>query len=1315
MNWRGKITKIISLLFLALALFACDGDGCVEADEFDNEYVKVKANPESDGIFGSYDHNSGGQTANWHNTGLTTNGSGLALYVSGQWAPWYGSAIDDGVMKTLPRCNFCAKRSNVASENCLCYKNQIPTNEKGIDGVPVTGVNCSGNSTDQDDPAKCTCTTRNGLATDYGVFHFPLTFYKKDHSPKLPDEQGDVCKYDRGMGLYLGVFGRSGGETPLRIYHLFSETRICPITINSNGECIDKDGNDRAKYLFKTKNLRNFVKDDLAGNDGLDGNGNDDVYHQPNEYIKLIIHDRYYSDNSGGYKVTFLQGINRDGDTGLLEFLVDTIENAMLGTVDQNGVARPSVLEYMYKAIVQDTYFAATVQITLSLYVAFFGLASLIGLTEITTKELRKRILKIALIIFFINPNSWYFYNSIVVGFFKDSMDFLITMLTNMADSNIEETASIKIAQMSSYDAGSSASRFSYVDSMLKTLFAENVTKKIWGLFFSSIFGLIYIIIIYALIFFFLYVMLHSATVYVMNLMKLVFVLCLGPIFMVFTLFSQTADMFKNWLAFVAARSLEIIMLFLILYTFVMLIDKKFNDLLSYRTCYEHLSIGGLSLFDILVAQTSKGLVDWLHDLISIGGLIYMLQLVMGEMPKVAGALIAVNGASGGGSTEAGKGQLSGTAKFASSMMNAGYGLAKQGASAALTHGGGGAFRLARQMSRTSGLSGAFDAAADKIPFRGPRALLRDSVINKAISDGKKVAAAKGLKPGDEGYDATVRNHAMGHAKEGIRAWQHNNKNKAALYGMTQDNIDKRLDQKLVKEPLAKFLKQEAKKLKSLPPGEIPLGKDMEKMLKSRAREWADKGLTGGAKSLEPFLKDFKGLMKEQGKMSSSEAAQNYATSPELKQKFMMHLQERKAQEALKSEKAQQKGGLAKFGDNLSKNLKSVFRRDTQSLEENFIRKSNYQEGQKGTFLDYVGIDSAKGWNLKKRINFLDVGSKANQELIAEQTAKAARDFLVNGGTAREKEKIKDYYQAKTATLPDGFYKRRLLGTKKRLGKSQEKQLEADDKRAFYKETLGQKTFDDMKKKISTMTTEEMDEARKKAKNEFEEMRLRHNEEMKKLIGNPDLAKFNGGIENYRDGLINFEGNSLFEASKRLEAFGVGSNKPGTDEKDPKDAIKDLQNAMQPAIDKLSAAEAALQNNNLAAANASLADLKRESPLPQEFKLEFGASINDALGLQASQLTPQGGSVLLGGQELKAKDLDVAMIMSCEYAKSGSSYDLRVKKFEKAIKEQELSAASDADKPRISAEIAKLSDNIKDTEAKIDIIDKQLSNLKNPL
>lgn len=1129
MNWQKKITKLFSAAFFLLFLFSCNGDGCVEADEFDNEFVRVDANPTSDGVYGTYNNDNGGQTANWHSTDLRSNGEGLLIHITGAWTPWYGQQMTNDRLNNLPLCQTCAKRGDQSVGNCICYSGQTPQPEIGIAGTPIN-TNCS-LSSNQNDPSKCTCTQQNGNATAYGVFHFPLAFYNKNHTVKLPDEQAPACKYKAGMGLYIGLFGSSGTEMPTRAYHMFSQTSICTITRNSNGECIDSQGNDRTRYVFRSANDRNLMKDDHNNNDGTDTNTSDDTYHRANEFIKLIIQDQYYSDNYGSYNVIFLKGLIRDGDTGLLEYLVSIVEDAVLGKVDDDGTRHGSVIEYMYKAIVQDTYFAATLQICLSLYIAFFGLATLFGLAEINSKkELIGRTVKIGLIIMFTNPSSWYFYNQIIVGFFKDSMDFLITFITNLSDSNLDDdTDPIKIAQMARATTDSDASRFSYIDSIIKMLFSENVTKKIWGLFFSTFFGFVYIIAIYLLIFYFLYVMLLAATIYTITLIKLVFVLALGPLFISFSLFSQTSGMFKKWVAFLGARSLEIVLLFLVLYPFVMIIDQKIIGLLSFRTCFEHFGIGHFQ-FSILKSYHGRGFADWIHDLVTIGGLLFILQMILDQVPKVAEALISIQGE--GGSAD----DTKGTASLASSIMKFASGTGYSAVSSALSTAGAVAFRGARLASRKSGLSGAMDYAFNKIPFRGPRARLRDSIIDDALKQARNKVLKDNPALGKDGnqldLEKAIRNAAFNDPKFGLNAYKYGSsdpkaaggRTKAALYGLTSDNIAKRMDEKLVNQPLKDYLKKRAKELKGADANNIKLGKDAHKQLEKDARDWAKKNILGGEGSIDDNLRNLKSFMKGELKLSSNEAAKKFAGNEAGKNRYMQHLIERKQ-------------------DRNEKNKNKWFKFNAKGATD-FARKVGYEEERGKGFMDkHLGINTAKGFSLLKRVGFLDRRFGRYQDQKDNALAAASRDYVTSGKAERDKEKLTAHYQSRQSEFEEGPYRRKLQD------KLDARLAEVDRNFLAMKHIMEQDAFRKQQDEIARLGTEaERSRLLAQRELEYQQMLSRQLEESRALMNNPDYKNqmaLNGGALAYQNGTIPFDGNTLAEAQARLMAFGDGQDMMG--------------------------------------------------------------------------------------------------------------------------------------------------------------------------
>jgi len=962
MSLATKIIKVtIPVFFVVMgftAIVSGNNDGCVEADEFDVESFTVEAKPTNDGIDGTYDAINGGQNAQWHETGLKSNGDEFLIQIGGGWTPWNGSELTNSKLTEMPRCDFCAKKISPPSPNCLCYKytsdgitysgtnplrsgndpniRSIPTAEKGIDGE-VQSVDCT-TTANQNLPNSCSCTNdaaNYGTALDLNTYHFPLNYANKDEAVKTPDMQ-TTCKYDRGMGLYMGLFGSRGTEVPLRLYHLFSTYEICNIKRNSNGKCLAGDGTDMTRYIYTSPNKRIFLKDDHAGNYGTDTSTADDEYHGPNEYVKFKVYDNYYDDNYGKYQISILRGVGRANgyDDGLLEFLVSLVEDTMLGEVDANGDRQGGIIEFMYKSIVQDTNFIRVVQISLGLYIALFGAAHMFGMTEWSKQEVMSRILKIALIIFFTSPTSWYFYNKIIVGFFKDSMDYVVAMMMSLSDSNIDPTSMTVISQMDRAANTSNATRFSYIDVMIKKLLSVATAKKVFGLFFGTYYGILLIPATYAVIAYFIYVMLWAAVAYTINIMKIIFVLSLGPIFICFTLFSHTASMFKSWLGYLGGRSFEIIMLFSVLYSFVTLIDQNFTDLLSFRTCVKNYNLAIFTLKILVSDIAGRSLMQWLTMYVMIAGLTFIMRLIMDKIPDISSALFSVNisGAKVRSDGSTGGGAVASHGSGAAGIMGAVKDVAMAAASGAFNAAGyaaGKGMEMGRSAMRASGAAQALGNMMSGFPISSPASMYNNMKIDSAISSAQKEAASKGLT-GKEA-DAHVRQAANNILQNQMLSKDLNDSkvsnsmpNKFAITGLDSQAIQARFEQKMVQQPLKDFLKAEAQKLKNQDPDKIPLGKDMRNQLRANAMAWADKNLVGGSAAVEKYLgkegreagkaggsafavaaRDINNVLKSSAELSTAEAAKRFAGSPSLQNKFLQHLQEKEFKRNLRNSEAQ--------------------------------------------------------------------------------------------------------------------------------------------------------------------------------------------------------------------------------------------------------------------------------------------------------------------------------------------------------------------------------------------------------------------------
>ncbi len=970
-NVKSKFRTLLTLFPLLIFLNACE-PGCVESYQFDSENTYVDSKPTADGIFGGpYNNTSGGENASWHKTGLRSDGSQLILEIRGAWTAWEDGVSGSNDLNALPECTMCAKKNGV--DNCICKINESSVPEKDTFGVPLTSVDCSEGSPDQENPSSCSCTNAHGTINDFGTYFIATNYQEKSEALKLPDDQ-NPCKYTEGFGLYVGLFGKNGNTVPLRAYQVYPTQKVCDITTTVEGKCIDDAGEDQIKYVYKSPNGQIFIKDDRSGNNGSDTDPGDDEYHQPGEFIKFIISDRYYHDNFGGYDVNFMGGFFGDHDSGLLEYIVGSVEDIVLGKIsDFGGKREGGAIEFLYNSIVKDSSFILIVQMCLIMHVVLFGIYVLSGNIQISNKEMSKRILKIALVIFFTTETSWYFYNQLVVGLFKDGMDAIIAIFMNGSDKLIDQTSLIISSQVDRANSLSYSTRFSYVDGVIKKLLSAATSKKIWSLFFGEWFGLIYIPAIYALIFAFIYIMLTAAFVYISALLRLVFVLCLGPIFMVTVLFNKTDEIFKRWISFMASQAIQIIALFLILYLFVVLIDINFNDLLSYRACTKNINFG---LFNInfMVSHSNRGLVDWVMSFAKIGALMFLLKMVMEKIPGFAAELVSVSGQAADNSLTF----IGDTNKSAFGLAGSVMGMAGSAAGKAMTKGLPFALSKGMDVARFTGVN----KLIPPNPISFASGMYRDRQINNIINAQRKEGKAQGKSGAD--LDQFIRKGTYGE----INKQMAKSGNKLNILGANDHSaIAKRLDKQLVEEPLKKAIKDETSKMKKEckeKGTKMPLSKaELNEALRPRIADWAEKNSSIDKSKFLALLDESKysSLVKKHGALSSTQAANMFTGDEEGTNRYLMHL---KDLESRKQEKRDSESKLGKlFRVNKIKDKARGLQRNTaypKMARENFVRKKDWEERRRANEDEYTGFKkvlNAVGINPEKssiieRINVLD-------------------------------------------------------------------------------------------------------------------------------------------------------------------------------------------------------------------------------------------------------------------------------------------------------------------------------------------------------
>ena len=943
MSLIKKISKIFSFLIILSFLASCE-EGCFTADQFDSYTQTVNSRPSDENINKisiTRDH------TDWQDTALRSSGDEFIIRITGQWTAWDGINMTSSKVDELPACNICARKNDDTSLNCICQKDQVPESYPGRNCERVAQ---KGDYSSENDPTSCSCTTdpsegydadpEFNLAYAENIKYSTLNYFEKDGTIKIADKQSR-CKYSQGAGLYIGLFGPTGKTIPNRVYHLYSPTEVCNLVRASDGSCVDDAGNDRTAYEFRSANSRIFMKDDNAGNLGTDTQSSDDVYHTSNEIVKFKIYDEEYSNNFGQYNLQILRGVGDSSDrsqVGLLEYMVRLVEDSVLGDINNNDERVGGIIEFMYKAIVQDSGFMGFLRICLVLYVSIYGMAILSGVAEISKKELMSRILKIGLVLLFTSSNSWGLYSDIVVGFFLDGMDSVISMITSMSlqSLDVDSSALILDAQLDRSSNVSSSTRFTYIDNTIIMLMSEAVSAKIFGLILASPFGILYVLVIYALIAIFIAVMAFAATVYLINVLKIVFALSLGPLFIVFVLFGQTSQMFKNWISFLAGRSMEIVIMFLVLFNFVVILNITFVEMLSYSTCVETLD---LIVFKIpyLKSYINRSLMEWVVYFMKILGLSFMTYLVLEKVGEISGQLISVAGSgnedsSGGGRGGSGfslaskfisgaagvAGTAAGKAMLASAY--AGLGAGKAASFAARKSGISGAISGAMSAAgRATGLSQASKAISQRMPLslKNPREFIRDQKYKGIISRAKKdVAKGSGTKDlTGKARDEAVRSRALAIFENSRMSDKLDNETSigkgemhtANMLGMTYKSFEKSMNRELVEKPLMNAIKAQAKLLQSADnPGGAKFGKDMKDSLHQYAKEWSEKNLAQGSSVIKPLLatKDnfnrskfefqLNQKIEDSTKLSAYKAAKSFYGNEEKQKEYLSHLQDRK-------------------------------------------------------------------------------------------------------------------------------------------------------------------------------------------------------------------------------------------------------------------------------------------------------------------------------------------------------------------------------------------------------------------------------------
>ncbi len=288
--------------------------------------------------------------------------------------------------------------------------------------------------------------------------------------------------------------------------------------------------------------------------------------------------NKYYN-NSGQYQVVVKVENKNANISDIVNQVVSPVIEIMDGKADGSTIGQA---ERVYKQIVGDARFQAIVQLMVILMITFYGVGYLMGVSEFSQGEIVSRIIKIGVIYLFISPQGWEWFDKFFVNFFKHGTDYVTFLMASAFD----RSAELKTA-IASNDFYDKSILFSGIDRVFGMFFSSAVQKKISALLFASIFGPVYLYIIYLSFFLYVYAVANAVLLYLTAQVFISILFVLGPLFFIMLLFNQTKDMFDKWLSELIGFSLQQIFLLTTLAFFNMMMFEIIKMALGYRICWD--------------------------------------------------------------------------------------------------------------------------------------------------------------------------------------------------------------------------------------------------------------------------------------------------------------------------------------------------------------------------------------------------------------------------------------------------------------------------------------------------------------------------------------------------------------------------------------------------------------------------------------------------------------------------------------------------------------------------------------------------------
>ena len=269
-----------------------------------------------------------------------------------------------------------------------------------------------------------------------------------------------------------------------------------------------------------------------------------------------------YKNNTGYFKVLITA---KKRIPNIISYIVERLKGALdrglYGTSDTNSGA----VHIIYNNLIQHTHFIKIVNSLLVLYILISVLFYCVGFSRSSIFDLLMITLKISMVIYVINPDSWKFFNDHLFKLFTEAPTQLIGVMTGQ---NTNESTS-----------------FEFLDLMLYRFSLSETWLQILALLFTGPIGWVSVVLIFwGLVVLFLTIATAIIT-YLISIVLIGLLLSIAPFFVICILFKRTKAIFDAWIKSLVQTAMQPVIIFASFALLTEVIDSVIYSMFNFESC----------------------------------------------------------------------------------------------------------------------------------------------------------------------------------------------------------------------------------------------------------------------------------------------------------------------------------------------------------------------------------------------------------------------------------------------------------------------------------------------------------------------------------------------------------------------------------------------------------------------------------------------------------------------------------------------------------------------------------------------------------